>query len=353
MTSQMRDSRGFSLIELLVSMFIMTVVLGLSTRALIQTMHTDEAIGLMADANQSLQSAQTMMVRDMVDAGRNLDLGGLSFPSGGGTPIVRPGPPNAATAGWPVPAKLWAVTPGNELGPQINGNNTDTVTIVSVDDSLQHGDGARMVIDVNGANVTMTQDPDFPVTPRNTPRVGDLLLVVREQKKALINVTWVDPNNSLIFRAYVAGDTSNLNQLGATAGSMMQVGSSALDPADPAGIARLPDAQVIRIKMTTYWVEEAAGMPYLMRQDNYRAPLQVALGMENLEVEYDVWLNGVATRVDNYTEVLNATPNNFDKARVSLAVRSDKRFGQTKTFLRNNLTTQVSFRSLQVKLNFQ
>ncbi len=66
-----------------------------------------------------------------------------------------------------------------------------------------------------------------------------------------------------------------------------------------------------------------------------------------------MYLNGVATRVDNYTEVTSATPNNFDKAHLSLAVRSDRRFGQTKTFLRNNLTTQVSFRSLQVQQNFR
>jgi prepilin-type N-terminal cleavage/methylation domain-containing protein len=351
MTSQMRDSRGFSLIELLVSMFIMTVVLGLSTRALIQAMHTDEAIGLMADANQSLQSAQTMMVRDLVDAGRNIPLGGLSFPSGG-TPIVRPGPPAVAAAGWPVPANLWALTPGDELGPDINANTTDTVTVVSVDETLQHKAQAVLTQDANGATVTMVEDPDFPVTPRNTPRVGDLLLLKRAGLQALVNVTGVDPANRLIFQAMTAGDTSNLNQQGATSASMVQLGNSPpVNPLVPA--VRVPDTSITRIKMTTYWVEETDGMPYLWRQDNWRAPLQVALGAENLELQYDVWLNGVATLVNNYTEVPGATPNNYDKAHVSLAVRSDKRFGQTKTFLRNNLTTQVSFRSLQVQENFR
>jgi prepilin-type N-terminal cleavage/methylation domain-containing protein len=349
MTSQMRDTRGFTLLELLVSMFIMTVVLSLSTRALIQAMHTDEAIGLLADANQSLQSGQTMMVRDLVDAGRNLQRGGLSLPAGG-TPIVRPGPPNVAAAGWPVAATLWAVTPGDELGPTINGNRTDAVTVVSVDESLQHASQASVTMDSNGATVTLTEDTDFPITPRNTPRVGDLLLLRRAGMEALINVTGVHPTNRLIFYATATGDTSRLNQQGATSASMPQVGSS---PIDLATSLPVRDAAIVRIKMTTYWVEETAGMPYLMRQDNYRAPVQVALGAENLEFQYDVWLNGQATRVDNYTEVATATPNNFDKAHVSLAVRSDKRFGQTKTFLRNNLTTQVSFRSLQVQQNFR
>jgi prepilin-type N-terminal cleavage/methylation domain-containing protein len=350
MTSHMRDARGFTLMELLVSLFIMTVVLSLSTRALIQAMHTDEAIGLMADANQSLQSGQTMMVRDLVDAGRGVTLGGLSFPSGG-TAIVRPGPPNAAAAGWPVAATLWAVTPGDELGPTVNGNATDSITVVSADDSLRHGEKAIVTQVGNGITVTLIENTDFPITPRNTPRVGDLLIVSRGGKKALINVTAVDPSNRLIFSATTGGDTSNLNQQGATSGSMPQLEESPPDPADPS--VKLPDATVTRIKMTTYWVQEVAGMPYLMRQDNYRAPMQVALGAENLELQYDVWLNGAATRVDNYTQVATATPNNFDKAHLSLAVRSDKRFGQTKTFLRNNLTTQVSFRSLQVQQNFR
>jgi prepilin-type N-terminal cleavage/methylation domain-containing protein len=349
MTSQMRDARGFTLIELLVSLFIMTVVLSLSTRALIQAMHTDEAIGLMADANQSLQSGQTMMVRDLVDAGRGVTLGGLSLPSGG-TAIVRPGPPNAAAAGWPVAATLWAVTPGNELGPMINGNTTDTVTIVNVDDSLRHKEAAIVTQDGNGLTLTLIENTDFPITPRNTPRVGDLLLVRRAGNEALINVTGVHPSNRLICYATTAGDTSNLNQQGATSASRPLLGNS---PLDPVTNTLVPDGSVKRIKMTTYWVQEVAGMPYLMRQDNYRAPLQVALGAENLELQYDVWLNGAATRVDNYTQVATATPNNFDKAHVSLAVRSDKRFGQTKTFLRNNLTTQVSFRSLQVMENFR
>lgn len=350
MTSQMRDSRGFTLIELLVSMFIMTVVLGLSTRALIQAMRADEAIGLLADANQSLQSGQTMMVRDLVDAGRNILPGGLSFPSGG-TPILRPGPPNAAAAGWPAPANLWAVTPGNELGPTINGNPTDTVTIVSVDDSLRHGESAIITQDGSGATLTLTQHPDFPVTARNTPRLGDLLLVRRAGTEALLNVTAVHDTNRLIVYATVAGDTSGLNQLTATSASMVQLENSAPSPTNPSVL--VADASVTRIRMTTYWVEEVAGVPYLMRQDNYRAPLQVALGAENLELQYDVYLNGVATRGNDHTVVPSATPNNFDKAHVSLAVRSDKRFGQTRTFLRNNLTTQVSFRSLQVQQNFR
>jgi prepilin-type N-terminal cleavage/methylation domain-containing protein len=350
MTSQMRDTRGFTLIELLVSMFIMTVVLSLSTRALIQAMHTDEAIGLLADANQSLQSAQTMMVRDLVDAGRSITHGGLSLPAGG-NPIVRPGPPNAAAAGWPVAAILWAVTPGDELGPTINGNATDSITVVSEDDSLRHGKAAIINQTGSGVSVTMTQESGFTVTPRNTPRVGDLLMLRRDGKDALINVTAVHPTNRLIFFATTAGDTSNLNQQTATSASSKQLGNSAPLPSNPS--VQMADGTVRRIKMTTYWVQEVAGMPYLMRQDNYRAPMQVALGAENLELQYDVWLNGAATRVDNYTEVPTATPNNFDKTYVSLAVRSDRRFGQTKTFLRNNLTTQVSFRSLQVQENFR
>src|SRR5262245_11996231 len=86
----MQDNRGFSLIELLMSMLVMLVVLSLASRALFEAMRAEEAIGLMADSNGNLQSAQTMMVRDMIDAGRNIAIGGLSLPTGG-VAIVRPG----------------------------------------------------------------------------------------------------------------------------------------------------------------------------------------------------------------------------------------------------------------------
>jgi prepilin-type N-terminal cleavage/methylation domain-containing protein len=332
----MRDNRGFSLIELLMSMAIMLVVLALASRSLFEAMRAEEAIGLLADANQSLQSAQTMMVRDMIDAGRAVRIGGLPLPTGG-VAIVRPGPANVAAAGWPTAQTLYAVTPGNELGPAINGNTTDAVTIVSLDDKLQPETSTITVNAGTGATVTMAGG-DVGTNSRNTPRVGDLMEVTRGSNKAVLYVTAV--TNSLTFTALAAGDPTNFNQQGATTGSMNQLGGSSVT--------------VRRIKMTTYWVEESGGVPYLMRQENYRAAVQVGLGIENLEISYDVIDDAIVVRVDNpFVDRPTTTPNQFNKAFVHLAVRSDKKFAQTRNFLRNDLTTQVSFRSLQVQQNFR
>lgn len=69
---------------------------------------------------------------------------------------------------------------------------------------------------------------------------------------------------------------------------------------------------------------------------------------------YDVFAGGTVTQVSNvFEELPGQTPNQFDKAYVALQVRSDKKFGATKGYLRNDLTTQVSFRSLQVQQNFK
>jgi prepilin-type N-terminal cleavage/methylation domain-containing protein len=344
MKSLMRDNRGFTLTELLVSSLVMALALGIAARALSTAMRADEAIGLLADANQSLQSAQTMMVRDLVDAGRNMPIGGLSLPTGG-VAVVRPGPATVAAAGWPTATTLYAVTPGNELGPSINGATSDAVTIVSVDDYMDPEDGRVTVVNGTGATVTMGASQFVGTNPRNSPQVGDLMLVKRASNTALVYVTAVDVN-PLIFTANAAGDPSNLNQFGATSGSLAQLGSS---PAAPA-----IDTEVRRIKMTTYWIQETAGVPYLMRQENYRAPVQVGLGVDNLEIAYDVIDGANVVRVNNpFVDRPGTTPNNFDKAFVWLAVRSDKKFGQTKGYLRNDLTTQVSFRSLQVQQNFR
>jgi prepilin-type N-terminal cleavage/methylation domain-containing protein len=346
----MQDNRGFSLIELLVSTAVMLVVLALASRSLFEAMRAEEAIGLLADANQSLQSAQTMVVRDLVDAGRNVTIGGLSMPTGGNA-IVRPGPTNVAASGWPTAGTLYAVTPGNELGPVVNGNTTDAVTIVSVDDNMQPNTSRITVTVGTGATVTMPAGQGVATNSRNTPRVGDLMWVTRAGNSAVLYVTGVEAN-PLTFTAIPAGDPSNFNQQGATTGSMVQVGST--PPQPPAPAANNSDTMVRRLKMTTYWVEELNGVPYLMRQENYRAPVEVGLGIDNLELMYDVIDGAAVVRVDNpFVDRAGTTPNQFDKAFVVLAVRSDKKFAQTKNYLRNDLTTQVSFRSLQVRENFR
>jgi hypothetical protein len=351
MTSLMRDNRGFSMVELLVSTLIMMVVLGLSARALTEAMRADEAIGLMSDVNQSLQSGQSMMVRDLVDAGRNLPIGGLVLPVGPGDDAVRPGPASVADAGWPAAGILYAVTPGNEIGPTINGNDTDAVTIVSSDDRVTIGNSIIAVGD-DGATVTMGAGT-YNSNTGNTIRVGDLMLVTRGGASAVLYVTGV---NAGTFTAASAAeeDPSKFNQQDGTAGSMEQVGSTPDSDADGNIDADDADTGVMRITMITYWVEESGGMPYLMRQENYRDPVQVGLGVDNLELAYDVIDGATIVRVsDPFVDRPGTTPNLFDKAHLTLAVRSDKMFRQTRTFLRNDLTTQVSLRSLQVQQNFR
>ena len=350
MTSLMRDNRGYSLMELLISVLLMSVVLGLSARALTDAMRADEAISLLADTNQNLQSSSTMMVRDFVDAGRNMTIGGLPLPDGPGANVVRPGPANVAAAGWPTATTLYAVTPGNEVGPTINNNITDAVNIVSVDDRVNIPN-SYIAVSGTGATITLTAGTGYNTNSINTLRVGDLLWVARSAGGAVLYITAIDATNPRILTAATAGDPSNFNQQSAVTGSMAQIGSSPIIAPDP-----LParDAAVKRIKMVTYWVEEQGGVPYLMRQENYRAAVQVGLGVDNLELAYDVIDAGAVYRVNNpFIDRPGSSPNQFDKAHLLLAIRSDRKFAQTKRYLRNDLTTQVSLRSLQVQQNFR
>jgi prepilin-type N-terminal cleavage/methylation domain-containing protein len=356
MTSLMRDNRGYSLIELLISVLLMTIVMGVAARALRDAMRTDEAIGIMADVNQNMQSASTMMVRDFIDAGRNVRIGGLTLPDGPAPDVVRPGPPGVAAASWPTPAVLYAVTPWNELGPKINNNTTDAVTIVSVDDRVNIADSTSTLTAGSSITVTMYSGGanGLNTNTANTIGVGDLMWVSRSSKTAVLYVTAVNKADNK-FTAATVGDPSGFNQQNATSGSMAQIGSSpAPDAAFP---TKHKDTAVRRIRMITYWVEEKGGLPYLMRQENYRTPVEVGLGVENLELQYDLFANGAMRRVSdpfNIAELDPAgSPNQFDKAHIVLAVRSDRKFAQTKGYLRNDLTTQVSLRSLQVQQNFR
>ena len=253
MTRMMRDNRGFSLIELLISLFVMTLVLGASARALMDVVKVDEAIALMADVNHNLQSSSTNMVRDLVDAGRNVDIGGLPLRSGGSSgSVVRPGPSGAATAGWPTATVLYAVTPGNDIGPTIGGQATDVVTIVAADDRLRLLANASVTGISNGATITLAATDTVGTTPFNTVRVGDLFVLTRNGSRAVVYVTAVNAD----VRVFTVsnGDPANMNRTSATNGGIRQIVAN----------GATQQAAVKRIKMTTYWTEVAAdNVPYL------------------------------------------------------------------------------------------
>ena len=108
----MKLQRGFSLIELMVSMGIVVTVVAIATGSLLQAEHATTAVSYHGEQQENLRAGMHFMVRDLMQAGEGIPQGGISLPySGAASAINRPGT-NPATI-FPVAyTTLPAITPG-------------------------------------------------------------------------------------------------------------------------------------------------------------------------------------------------------------------------------------------------
>src|SRR4051812_20242934 len=93
---------GFTLIEAIISTALTLVVVGAGLGAFTKGMDITDTARIISETNQSLQVAQSLMVRDFVQVGQGIPRGGIPIPTGAGAnPIPRPA---QAGAGLTYPA---------------------------------------------------------------------------------------------------------------------------------------------------------------------------------------------------------------------------------------------------------
>src|SRR5579862_2966082 len=113
----MKPGKGFSLIELMVSMAILVTVVGVAITALVQAEHVTESVAYEANTQQSLRAGMRFIVQDLAQAGEGIPEGGISVPNTGGaaptSTIIRPG--MAAGVPFPNPAPILPNFPGGFL----------------------------------------------------------------------------------------------------------------------------------------------------------------------------------------------------------------------------------------------
>src|SRR6202011_5765110 len=84
---------GFTLPELLVSTSIMLIVLSAAMGTLKSALTVNDTASQMADSNQNLRAGANLLSRDLMMAGRQFPIGGISIANGAGaTAINRPCP---------------------------------------------------------------------------------------------------------------------------------------------------------------------------------------------------------------------------------------------------------------------
>lgn len=352
------NERGFTLAELLVALAITTIIMGASMLALSQATRAAESAKLMTSVNGGLRTAMDLIVRDMLQAGQGLPSGRVvQIPAGAGAQPVRlPGPPGSSYQIGGV-TELTAVMPGPGLGPTVNGQPTDMITTLQADGSF---DQVRLVaLPANGVGMNVDPSVDLDDGTADDLHPGDLIMLTKGSLSALAQVTRVNGQHV----SFEEGDSLNLNQPNAEMGTVKWI-RNAPPTNNPPGQFILTTAT--RIRMVSYYIDATTDpeRPRLVRRLNNghetafdnSLGTAVAFNVENLQLTYDL-ADGVTnpTNVRMVAADLNGTgrcapdpcsPNQIRKVNVLLRTRSAVRLTATRQFFRNELTTQISLRSM-------
>jgi Tfp pilus assembly protein PilW len=340
------SERGFTLVELLISTLVSITVLGIAVGTFSNAMSLKDTAMQVADASQNLRGGSNLLVRDLLQVGRNLPRGGIAIPSGAGSSAIRrPGPPDEAYTFDEDAVVLSALTTGEAMGATINGSETDMITLITEDPylapltlfpSTTPGTSAAKIaadgtsFNVGSNTVWLNGDPENGIAPI---KAGDLIYF-QATSNTLQTVTSV--SGKTVY--FASNDPFNLNQPGAEAGSITEV---------------IGAWQVTarRVFMYTYYVyEDVPGIPRLMRQFNFFPPQALAGVIEDLDLSYDL-VDGTYNPVNVKSLPYDAnnmtyTENQIRKVNIHIGVRSEFKSVKHDDYLRNHVSTVISLRNL-------
>jgi hypothetical protein len=333
MRNQTPDSEsGFTLGEMMIASVLTLMIVSAAVSMLTRTLTLTGTARVISETNHGLQAGTSLMVRDFMQTGQGVPLGGIPIPNGaGGTAVRRPG-----LTGMTFPlaqTSLPALSPGNGLGPVLLGVSTDIINVVYADRTLNISSNPLAAIAADGS--TMTVAAATPVTGVGGLQAGDVILFSNALGNALQMVTNTPTTQTVTFGA---GDEMNLNQRGAAFGSVMNLQSSP-------GV--FPPTTATRVMVVSYFIDTTTDptLPRLVRRVNMGQNLAIAMGVENLQITYDL-VDGVTNPTNVDTPAVTNSANQIRKANVFLSARSQDVNPQTKQFFRNTMATQVGLRSL-------
>lgn len=323
---------GFSLGEAMIALALTLIVLSAAVETMGRSMSLATTSRVISSTNHGLQAAMSFMVRDLMQTGQGIPLGGIPLPNG--TDAVAVGRPGPGVMAFPLSmATLPALSPGNGLGPTMLGVDTDIISVLYADRTLTLDEFPLVSISEEGDEIEV--DARTVIDGVGGIRAGDLILFSNPLGNALQMVT-EDPVGQVV--TFGNTDAMGLNQREAEGGTILNL-------RDADGV--FPPTNITRITMVSYYVDTVTdpNLPRLVRRVNMGDRLAIAMGVENLQITYDL-VDGV-TNPTNVEEIpVGNGPNQLRKANLFLLARSLDENPQTGDVFRNSMATQVGLRSL-------
>ena len=362
-----RGDAGFTLMEVMITLGLTLLVMASTLGAMNNALRANDLAQLTTNMNQGLRTAMDIMVRDMLQVGQGLPSGRtIDIPHGtGATTVKLPGPPGTTRSLAAGTTELTAIIPGTGLGPTINGVATDIITVILADGAFL---STISDYDVNltrlcAGTTSMTVDPAVDISDGGADDLhpGDLIMLMKGSATTLVQVTAVDGVQTATFGG---SDSLNLNQTSPPNGTLASL--AGLAPADSCTATTFQPTTATRIRMITYYIDAVTdpSRPRLVRRINNgsattydnNSGTALAFDVDNLQISYDlvdgvnnpaaVKFTAADTGGTGRCDPNPCSPNQIRKINITLSGRSRTPLRQTRQYLRNSLTTQVSLRSM-------
>ena len=346
-----RDIRGFTIFELIIAMGLATVVLGGALALTSQAVGISDMVTQRAEMQQNGRVAVNLMSRDLSLAGTGFASEGIQLPSG--TPsqdvLFACDPADCYVTNNVYPQdRMFAINPGDGLGPTINGVATDVITLVYRDATSDLGELPLEDINVEGTIFEFDWDFDEDEDPVFGVKVGDVLVFTANGFSAVGQVTHVVDDDEVRVMPGSA-DALNFNQPTAGFGSIKSIIPSG-DPDDDDPTA---ETYVHRIDVITYYIDASdPDSPRLMRQVGGKPPVPVAENVEDLQITYDIFDETAGAATADLVDA-GGTPNLIRKTNITLTVRSPVESLLGREFQYVSLTTSVGSRNLTFRDRYE
>jgi len=371
-----RKSAGFTLVELMISMGVTMTLLYAAVSMFQNASQSNTIVSQGTEMTDNLRVGLNLMQQDLQQAGTGIPTGGIPIPftsNGAASPCGITAEPNRPTLTGSTTFRacntaLPAVEPGYMLGPLVTAPDattsapTDEITILYADNTL--GTDIRPInipanpgppaqpacngtLTIAGTTLNVTFDPSASCWPPAQPGVqlnpGDLVMFSNTKGSTLMAVTTASGNNA----TFAPGDAFNLNgRVSDNAGTIWQMQTSPTCGGTP---ACFPPTTALRIWMVSYYLDNITSPPYvrLIRRVNFNSPTPVGETLENLQFTYN-FVDGLTNPTNQPVIPTGDTELQIRSVNVLLGARSTflSQTGNQPKYARNNLVTQISFRSL-------
>jgi prepilin-type N-terminal cleavage/methylation domain-containing protein len=385
-----RKIAGFTIVELMVSMAVVSALLYAAVLAFRDASQTNQVVTQDADMADNLRTGLNLIQQDLQQAGSGIPTGGIPRPFTSNNSTTSPCGTTAAinrpklggtTTFPPCNATLPAVEPGYMMGPPITAPDATTGTPAnptSITDEITVVYADNLGLDARPVNAQATATPANPGCPNGSIalsgttltvtfdgttlnsqgnyncvnfvkngiaiNIGDLIMFSNTNGQALLAVTGVS-GQTLTF---AAGDPFDLNGRSEAGGTINYLASGNGCTGNTLGNACFANTSATRVWMVSYYLDNVTSPPYvrLIRQVGLQTATPVGETLENLQFTYN-FVDGNLNPANQPSVPAGDSESQIMCVNLYLAARSSDLITQASLhhYSRDNLMTQVSIRS--------